>query len=586
MHNNSKKIVRRSLPSGSIDLPPELHPLLRNAYARRGVKSASELNLGLEHLPSPSELTATEDAAQLLYKILQQDGRIVIIGDFDADGATSCALAVLALRAMGASSVSYLVPNRFEYGYGLTPEIVATALRQRPDLLITVDNGISSIEGAKLAKEAGVALLITDHHLPGTELPAADVIVNPHLHDDSFPGANLAGVGVIFYVMVALRGRLRRQGWFTDRGIAEPNLAELLDLVALGTVADVVPLDRVNRILVHQGLQRIRSGRCRPGITALLEVAKREQSRVVAADLGFAVAPRLNAAGRLDDISQGIECLLQDDQQLARQAVALLDSLNQERRQIEGKMQQQALVALKGLFPRHGGVRDYGLCIYRKEWHQGVIGILAARLRERFHRPVIAFAPEGNGMIKGSARSIPGLHIRDLLDAVATRHPRILSRFGGHAMAAGLSLKESDFEPFRKAFEQEVRRHLSADELRGVIYSDGTLEEADFCMELAQQLRSGGPWGQGFPEPLFDGRFHITDSRIVGENHLKLELRPEGGAISIDAIAFNQVERGVPRLHEVIDAVFRLDINAYRGRCSLQLVIEQLGGEDKQGLNG
>jgi single-stranded-DNA-specific exonuclease len=572
-----QKIVRRSQPPEPIDLPSELHPLLRDVYAARGVRSADELDLGLENLPTPAELTATEEAAQLLHTILEKDGRILVIGDFDADGATSCALALLALRSMGASNVSYLVPNRFEYGYGLTPEIVTTALKQKPDLLITVDNGISSIEGARMAKVAGVALLITDHHLPGEEIPEADVIVNPHLHDDNFTGANLAGVGVIFYVMVALRGRLRQQGWFGDRGMAEPNLAELLDLVALGTVADVVPLDRVNRILVHQGLQRIRSGRCRPGIAALLEVARREKSRVVAADLGFAVAPRLNAAGRLDDISLGIECLLQDDHQLARQSVERLDSLNRERRQIEGKMQQQALAALKGLFPEHNGVSDFGLCVYSREWHQGVIGILAARLRERFHRPVIAFAPDGSGTLKGSARSIPGLHIRDLLDAVATKNPGVLSRFGGHAMAAGLSLNTSDYETFRRAFDQEVRCHLSADDLRGVIYSDGTLEEADFCMELAQQLRSGGPWGQGFPEPVFNGRFTVRNSRIVGERHLKLELQPEGSTLSIDAIAFNQVERGVPRLNDVIDVVYRLDINEYRGRAALQLVIEQIG---------
>ncbi len=576
MRKNSKKIVRHSLPSESVELPSELHPLLRNAYAIRGVRSADELDLGLGTLPSPETLTATSDAAELLHATLQQDGNIIIIGDFDADGATSCVLAVLALRSMGASHVSYLVPSRFEYGYGLTPEIVTIALQQKPDLIITVDNGISGIEGARLAQQAGISLLITDHHLPGRELPPADVIVNPHLHNDTFEGRNLAGVGVVFYVMAALRGWLRQRAWFSDRGIAEPNLAELLDLVALGTVADVVPLDRVNRILVHQGLQRIRSGRCRPGISALLRVANREQGRVVAADLGYAVAPRLNAAGRLDDISLGIECLLQDDYQLAWKAVEKLDSLNRERRDIEGKMQRQALAALKDLFPQQEGVRDYGLCVYDKEWHQGVIGILAGRLRERFSRPVIAFAPDGNGVIKGSARSIPGLHMRDLLDAVATQHPGILSRFGGHAMAAGLSLQTSDFEPFRRAFEQEVRRHISADQLRGVIYSDGCLEESDFCMELAEQLRSGGPWGQGFPEPLFDGKFRVSNSRIVGEHHLKLELRPEGGSAVLDAIAFNQAEAGVPRNRAVIHAVYRLDINEYRGRRSLQLIVEQL----------
>ncbi len=571
-----KKIVRHIPPAETPDLPAGLHPLLRDIYAVRGVKSAAELDLGLERLPIPSDLTAADDAAKLLQATLQQNGRIVIVGDFDADGATSCAVAMLALRSMGASSVNYLVPNRFEYGYGLTPEIVTIALQQQPSLLITVDNGISSIEGAKLTKEAGVSLLITDHHLPGEELPPADVIVNPHLHKDGFAGENLAGVGVIFYVMVALRGRLRQQGWFADRGIAEPNLAELLDLVALGTVADVVPLDRVNRLLVYQGLQRIRRGRCRPAIAALLKIAKREQSWVVAADLGFAVGPRLNAAGRLDDMSLGIECLLQDDPQLAQQMVERLDNLNRERRQIEEKMQQQALTALEGLFPEHGEVQDYSLCIYRKEWHQGVIGILASRLRERFNRPVIAFAPESDGIIKGSARSISGLNIRDLLDAVATKHPDVLSKFGGHAMAAGLSLQHANFKAFRLAFEQEVRQHLIADDLRGVIYSEGTLAANDFNMDLAEQLRAGGPWGQGFPEPLFDGRFRVSNSRIVGERHIKLELQPDGGSASIAAIAFNQVERGVPQQGDMLHVVYRLDINEYRGRRSLQLMVEYL----------
>ncbi len=571
-----KREIHRSdhFTDAAAELPQDLHPVLRRVYAARGVASSGELDRELSRLPAPAALAGTEAAAELLRGVVERNGRILVVADFDADGATSCALALRALRAMGADDVRYLVPNRFEYGYGLTPEIVAEAVAQQPDLLLTVDNGISSIEGVEAARQAGVAVLVTDHHLPGKDLPRADVIVNPHLHDDGFPGANLAGVGVIFYVMAALRVGLRRNNWFERRGILEPNLADLLDLVALGTVADVVPLDHVNRILVHQGLQRIRAGRGRLGISALLDAAGRDERRVVAADMGFAVGPRLNAAGRLEDMSLGIDCLLTDVAGQATETAYRLDRLNRERREIESEMRDQALAILDDLGAGEKVEQPYSLCLYRYDWHQGVIGILAARMRERFHCPVIAFAPVTDGVLKGSARSIPGLHIRDLLDSIATRHPGILRKFGGHAMAAGLSLRESDLEAFQDAFDREVRLHLKEEDLSGVIRSDGPLETSDFTLELAQQIREGGPWGQGFPEPLFDGIFTIVSSRIVGDRHVKLVLNADDSDRYLDAIAFNQLEYGLPRPETRIHAAYRMDINEYQGRRSLQLIVE------------
>ncbi len=573
MNSFEKSIVRKPELEGGAGLPQGLHPVLKRIYLHRQLTDLSDLERGLDQLLPASQLGGTAQAAALLESVIERGGRILIVADFDADGATSCALALRALRAMGAAQVDYLVPNRFEYGYGLTPEIVSVALQREPDLLVTVDNGISSLAGVAAARAAGVAVLITDHHLPGRKLPAADVIVNPNSPGDMFPSKNLAGVGVIFYVMATLRTRLRDTGWFTRQGLKEPNLASLLDLVALGTVADVVPLDRNNRILVHQGLQRIRGGHCGTGIEALIEVAGRNRQRLVASDLGFAVGPRLNAAGRLDDMSIGIECLLTDDPARAREQAVRLDGLNRERREIEQGMQQQALVELESALP--GGELPYGLCLLREEWHQGVIGLVAARVRERFHRPVIAFAPgEEAGMIKGSARSIPGLHIRDTLDAVASVRPGLLEKFGGHAMAAGMSLKQTDFDAFCQAFDAEVRCRVDAESLKGVVYSDGPLEGDDFSMELAELLRSSGPWGQGFPEPVFDGRFRVISQRILGDRHLKMVLEPEGGGALLDAIAFNQAERVPARQDPVIHAAYRLDVNEFRGERNLQLMVE------------
>ena len=566
------RIESRPLPASLPDLG-NLPPLLTRLYAARGVLSAVELEKGLARLIPFTQLKGIDAAVELLVEGLRQRQRMLIVGDFDADGATASTVGLLGLRMLGAAHVDYLVPNRFEYGYGLTPEIVAVALTREPELLITVDNGISSIEGVAAAKAAGLKVLVTDHHLPGHELPAADAIVNPNQPGCSFPSKSLAGVGVIFYVLLALRARLRELGWFsTER--PEPNLGELLDLVALGSVADVVPLDANNRILVHQGLARIRAGRARPGLRALLEVAGKQHGRITSTDLGFILGPRLNAAGRLDDMSLGIECLLCEDEALARDMAVQLDQLNQDRKAIEQGMQREALAQLKDLAVEN---LPFGLCLFEADWHQGVIGILASRLKERYHRPTIAFADAGEGMLKGSARSVPGFHIRDALDAVASRHPGLISKFGGHAMAAGLSLPAEHFETFAKAFDEEVRRQLCEDDLTGRLLSDGVLSIDEFNLPLARELRNAGPWGQHFPEPLFHGAFQLVQQRIVGERHLKVVLKSECGSLQLDGIAFG-VDREVwpnPTVRWV-ELAYKLDVNEFRGQESVQLLISHL----------
>jgi single-stranded-DNA-specific exonuclease len=571
----NKIIVRRPLPAGPCGLPQDMHPVLRRVYAARDVCSAAELDCSLEYLHPAALLGGIEDAVELLAAALEDRRRILIVGDFDADGATSCALAVRALRAMGAADVRYLVPNRFEYGYGLTPEIVAVAARQEPDLIVTVDNGISSIDGVRAARARGMRVLVTDHHLPGPQLPEADAIVNPNLPGDGFPSKGLAGVGVVFYVLLALRARLRETGWFAAHGIAEPNMGALLDLVALGTVADVVPLDRNNRILVDQGLRRIRGGRCCAGVRALLECAGRALERVAASDLGYAVAPRLNAAGRLEDMALGIECLLADEPREARAMAVRLDELNRDRRIIEGQMRDQAMAAVAALSVDEHDALPIGLCLYDEGWHQGVIGILASRVKDRVHRPVIAFAPAADGELRGSARSVPGLHIRDVLDAVAVSQPGLIVRFGGHAMAAGLSLRHDRLEAFQEAFDTEVRRRLGPHDLQGMIYSDGELGAQELGLELAHLLRSGGPWGQGFPEPVFDGRFEVLARRVVAERHLKLSLRCPGDDRRLEAIAFGAATQ--PVHGDRVRIAYRLEVNEYRGTCSPQLVVDDLG---------
>lgn len=553
----------------------QLHPLLQRLYSTRGVQSGNELETDLEKLLPFSQLKGITATVERLYQALQQQQHILIVADFDADGATSCALAVTALRNFGAQQVSYLVPNRFEYGYGLTPEIVDVAAKSQPQLIITVDNGISSVEGVAHANQLGMEVLITDHHLPGQELPAATAIVNPNQVGDTFPSKNLAGVGVIFYVMLALRSHLRQQQWFSTNNIPEPNMAELLDLVALGTVADVVPLDHNNRILVQHGLRRIRAQKNRPGIQALLQISNRQNHRLVANDLGFAVAPRLNAAGRLKDMSLGIECLLAKELHQALPLAQRLDELNKERREIEDGMQQQAIAALKNL--QLTQQLPMGLCLHDASWHQGVIGIVASRIKERVHRPVIAFASINERELKGSARSVTGFHMRDALDAIAKRHPELIQKFGGHAMAAGLSLTAENFPAFSAAFAEEVARHLSLDDLQGKIFSDGELTAEEIQLEVADLLRNAGPWGQAFPEPLFDNEFYIIEQYLVGGKHLKMSLSLTPQGMPIDAIAFFvNVEQWPNHRAQKMHAAYRLDVNEYQGRRKLQLLIEDL----------
>ncbi|MDJ0741206.1 MAG: single-stranded-DNA-specific exonuclease RecJ [Gammaproteobacteria bacterium] len=557
--------------------PEHVHPLLWRVYRARGVRSAAELERDVGALIAPQQMQGLDAACDVLESALRDRKRILIVGDFDADGATSCALAVLCLRAFGHTAVDYLVPNRFTFGYGLTPEIVEHARAYAPDVIVTVDNGVSSVDGVAAARRLGCEVIVTDHHLAGPVLPDADAIVNPNLPDNAFPSKALAGVGVIFYVMLGLRSRLRATGWFTARRLTEPNLAAYLDLVALGTVADVVPLDHNNRILVHQGLARIRAGHCRPGITALLRVAGRQAHRVQATDLGFAVGPRLNAAGRLDDMSLGIACLISDDADEALRLASELDRLNRERRAIEERMRTQAEGMLDDWQPSADDELPWGLCLYRSDWHQGVIGILASRIKERYHRPVIAFASAADGMLKGSARSIPGLHVRDALDAVAASRPGLLEKFGGHAMAAGMSLPESSLQDFAAAFDAVVRERLDAADLDPVIRSDGCIDAADISLDTARAILDGGPWGQGFAEPTFDGEFDVVSSRVVGDRHWKLVLRHPDGGPAVDAIAFNAVEYQA-QMPARIRAAYKLDENEWQGRVSLQLRVDFLTG--------
>jgi single-stranded-DNA-specific exonuclease len=547
--------------------------LLRRLYGARGVRSEAGCTLPLSALHPVELLTGIEPAAELLARCVKAGGRVLVVGDYDADGATGSALAVRGLRAMGGAKVSYLVPSRFAFGYGLSPQVVDAAATQRPDLILTVDNGIASVSGVRRANELGIAVIVTDHHLAGSELPAAAAIVNPNVPGDPFPSKHLAGVGVVFYLLAALRARLRSGGWFRgDR--REPNLADHLDLVALGTVADVVSLDENNRILVEQGLRRIRAGRCCPGIRALLEVAGRRPEEVTARDLGFAAGPRLNAAGRLQDMSLGVECLLADDPEQAARMARELDALNTRRREIEGEMRDQAEAMVDALDPEAHG-QGPALCLFDERWHQGVIGILAARMRERHHRPVIAFAEAEDGLLRGSARSVDGLHVRDLIDAVAKRHPALIERFGGHAMAAGLTLRRDALEIFRDAFAAEVRRELGDVPPVRELISDGELPAESLDLATAELLRTAGPWGKGFPEPLFDGRFRVLDRRLVGDRHLRLRLGTEDGRGVIDGIGFRLGEH-VTVAAERAHLAYRLDVNEYRGIRSAQLVVEHL----------
>jgi single-stranded-DNA-specific exonuclease len=572
----SQIILRRPF-----DLQPNLahlHPVLQRVYAARGVHSAEALDYRLSCLLHYQSLKDISVAAQCLGAAVMAQQAILIVGDFDSDGATSSALAVAALRDFGAQRVDYLVPNRFEYGYGLTPEIVALALKTKnPDLIVTVDNGISSHEGVLAAKAAGIKVIITDHHLPAISLPAADAIVNPQQKDDHFPSKHLAGVGVIFYLMLALRHYLQEQHWFLQRIGGLPNMRKFLDLVALGTVADLVTLDHNNRLLVSQGLQWIQSGKARAGIYALLKLAKREVAHLVASDLSFAVAPRLNAAGRLSDMSLGIACLLENDVNRAHEMAVQLAQLNEERRSIEDTMKREAFLILEKLIEKQN--LEKGICLFDPRWHQGVIGLLASRLTERLHRPAIIFAlSHQEGELKGSARSISGLHIRDLLETMATHHPNLIVKFGGHAMAAGLSLKKANFADFSRAFQQQCDQQLTQDMLQGQCYTDGKLSCQDIGLELAELLRyAAGPWGQGFPEPLFEAHFRLLAQRLVGDKHLKMTLGLEDSSRQVEAIAFNvNLSQWPNHRAEQINARYRLGVNYYQGRKTLQLIVEAL----------
>ncbi|EBR2639321.1 single-stranded-DNA-specific exonuclease RecJ [Salmonella enterica] len=568
--------LRRREADETAELPADLPPLLRRLYASRGVRSAHELERSVKGMLPWQQLSGIDNAVEILYNAFREGTRIIVVGDFDADGATSTALSVLGMRALGCDNISYLVPNRFEDGYGLSPEVVDQAKARGAQLIVTVDNGISSHAGVAHAKTLGIPVIVTDHHLPGDTLPDAEAIINPNLRDCEFPSKSLAGVGVAFYLMLALRTFLRDKGWFDERGIAPPNLAELLDLVALGTVADVVPLDANNRILTWQGLSRIRAGKCRPGIKALLEISNRDPQQLAASDLGFALGPRLNAAGRLDDMSVGVALLLCDNLGEARVLASELDALNQTRKEIEQGMQAEALILCEKL-ERSSETLPGGLAMYHPEWHQGVVGILASRIKERFHRPVIAFAPAGDGTLKGSGRSIQGLHMRDALERLDTLYPDLMIKFGGHAMAAGLSLEEHKFEQFQQRFGELVTEWLDPALLQGEVISDGPLSAAEMSMEVAQLLRDAGPWGQMFPEPLFDGRFRLLQQRLVGERHLKVMVEPVGGGPLLDGIAFNidttcWPDNGVRE----VELAYKLDINEFRGNRSLQIIIDDI----------
>jgi len=564
-------IVSRPTPdTARLDALAGLPPLLRRIYAARGVCRPHELDRSLRSLLPPAGMGEVDKAAARVMAAVREGEPILLVGDFDADGATSVALAVSLLRALGAGQVEFLVPNRFDYGYGLSPEIVALAAERRPRVLVTVDNGISSTAGVAAANAAGMDVIVTDHHLPGRELPAAYALVNPNLPECGFASKCLAGVGVIYYLLGAVRSMLRAEGWFDGR--AEPNLADWLDLVALGTVADVVPLDANNRILVHQGVSRMRAGRCRPGIRALAEVAGRPLDKLSAQDLGFALGPRLNAAGRLDDMTLGIRCLLAADLEEARGLARALDELNRTRRALEQDMLREAELIIAG--HRVDASERFGVCVYESGWHQGIIGIVAGRMREKLNRPVIAFADAGDAHpdeLKGSARSVPELHVRDALDAIAARYPGLLSRFGGHAMAAGLSLKRVHYDRFARAFDAEVEQRLPAQALTWTLQTDGCLNPDELCLDMARRLADGGPWGQAFPEPLFHGDFELVSQRVVGEDHLKLVVR-HGGRL-VDAIAFRQAPlEGVKRLR----CAYRLAENDYGDLPTLQLVVEHL----------
>jgi len=577
--DNGSSIVRRDTDiSAELDAS-DLHPLLKKIYANRGVTSLNQVDYSLAGLLDFALLKDIDVAAEIVSAAVIENKRIVVVGDFDADGATSCAVMIRSLRAFGLNDVEYLVPNRFDFGYGLSPQIVDVAARSRPYLIITVDNGISSIDGVNRANELGIQVVVTDHHLAADVLPEAAAIVNPNQPGCEFPTKMIAGVGVAFYLMLAVRARLREKGWFDEgAGRVEPNMANYLDLVALGTVADVVPLDENNRILVESGLQRIRKNKACAGINALLTIAGKSIEGCSSQDFGFIIGPRLNAAGRLDDMSIGIECLLSDDYEQAFNYASTLNHMNQQRRQIEGEMLAQAYDILNQQMLLLDGVDEIpdALALYDDQWHQGVVGLLASRIKEKYHRPVIAFADAGDGELKGSGRSIPGLHMRDVLDVISKQHTGIIEKFGGHAMAAGLTIRQENFPLFQQAFNTHVSAVLRPEDLNNINESDGQVAEEYMTIEASEILRYASPWGQLFPEPVFDDEFKILNWRIVGEKHLKLELMKEDSAACYSAIAFNKTDDDLPPGDKNIHIVYRLEVNEFRGNRSLQLIVQHI----------
>ncbi len=590
-HSAGTSIVRRDSDVSDELLNSDLHPLLKKVYANRGVTQLQQVNYSLHDLLDYSLLKDIDVASEIVASAIMENKNILIVGDFDADGATSCAVMIRTLKAFGASCIDYLVPNRFDFGYGLSTQIVDVAAglsdyeevkdRKKPDLIITVDNGISSIEGVQRANDLGIQVVVTDHHLAGDKLPDAAAIVNPNQPGCAFPAKTIAGVGVAFYLMLAVRAALREKKWF-DKTVSsapvEPNMAGFLDLVALGTVADVVPLDDNNRILVEYGLQRIRANKACAGINALLTIAGKSIEGCSSQDFGFIIGPRLNAAGRLDDMSIGIECLLSDDYELAFKYAATLNQMNLQRREIEGEMLQQASSLLEQQLKMLGDSESIpkALALFDEQWHQGVVGLLASRIKEKFHRPVIAFADAGNGEIKGSGRSIPGLHMRDVLDLISKRHEGLIDKFGGHAMAAGLTIKQDSFGLFQQAFTEQVSDMLRPQDLESLSETDGAVDDAYMNIETSELFKYASPWGQCFPEPVFDDVFKVMNWRIVGEKHLKLDLAKEDSGECYAAIAFNKTDADLPAGDDSIRAVYRLDVNEFRGKRTLQLIIQHI----------
>jgi single-stranded-DNA-specific exonuclease len=573
------RIRQRVIPAVTDDLPGGLHPVSRRVLLARGVWQRTELELNLRGLTPPTELSGIDQAARLLADAVTGDQSVLIVGDFDADGATGTALAMLSLAAMGCKRLSFRVPNRFEFGYGLTVPLVETLADAPPDLLVTVDSGIACLAGVRRARELGSRVVVTDHHLPGDELPAAQAIVNPNCPGDGFPSKALAGVGVMFYVVSAVRRELGERGWFS-RKRAEPNLARFLDLVALGTVADLVPLDRNNRILVRQGLERIRRGLCQPGLMALLRHGGRDYRFANAADLGFVVGPRLNAAGRLEDMAAGIRCLMSEDAEEASELASQLDELNRQRQDLQQQMQADAMVQVQGLVESLGaGELPLAVCLFDPSWHQGIVGLVAARVKDALHRPTVAFAPEADGseLLKGSARSVRGLHIRDVLAWIDARHPGLMRAFGGHAMAAGLTLHRQQLESFREVLADAVRIVLDGAELNNEVLTDGEVSGPELGLSLATELEDLGPWGQRFPEPLFEGTFEVLEQRVVGGTHLKMVVRSIEGGEPVDAIAFRCAPESVEG-RQAVRLLYRLGVNRWRGSASCQLVVEQIVG--------